>query len=143
MSKRRVKPETAAAQALGDLLAGRPTERGGQPAPFRGLLPFSERHAGLFYGREPELDAFLERLREEPILPILGPSGAGKSSFVLAGVIPRLREQGHWVVLRMRPGRRPFEALAARLERGESAQSRSGISRGAGAEPGSPAASWG
>lgn len=87
--------------------------------PFRGLLPFSERHAERFFGRDEEIASFLERLREEPLLPVVGPSGAGKSSFVQAGVIPRLREQGPWVVLRMRPGRRPFETLATRLMSGE------------------------
>ena len=83
--------------------------------PFRGLLPFDERHAGHFYGRDAEIGRFLERLRTEPVLPVIGPSGAGKSSFVLAGVLPRLQEQDRWVVLRMRPGGDPVRALAARL----------------------------
>ncbi len=59
--------------------------------------------------------AFVERVRTETILPMVGPSGAGKTSFVQAGVLPRLREQGRWRVLRMRPGRRPFLTLARRL----------------------------
>jgi tetratricopeptide (TPR) repeat protein len=87
--------------------------------PYRGLLPFGEAHAGTFFGREPEVDAFLERMRRQPIIPVVGPSGVGKSSFVQAGVIPRLREQEGWLVLPLRPGPRPFETLAARLERGE------------------------
>lgn len=90
-----------------------------EESPFRGLLPFSERQADVFHGRDNEVSAFLERLRHEPLLPVVGPSGAGKSSFVQAGVIPRLREQGRWIVLRLRPGREPFEALAMRLVRGE------------------------
>jgi len=85
------------------------------PSPFRGLLPFDERHSDDFYGREGEIAAFLERLRGQAVLPVVGPSGAGKSSFVAAGVIPRLREQGPWLVLKLRPGRRPMRALAARL----------------------------
>ncbi|MEQ9322666.1 MAG: serine/threonine-protein kinase, partial [Polyangiaceae bacterium] len=89
--------------------------------PFRGLLPFGEAHASLFFGREPEVDAFLERLRRQTIIPVVGPSGVGKSSFVQAGVIPRLREQEGWMVLSLRPGPRPFDTLAARLERGEAA----------------------
>jgi tRNA A-37 threonylcarbamoyl transferase component Bud32 len=88
--------------------------------PFRGLMPFAERHAALFFGREPEVAAFLERLRSEPVLPVVGPSGAGKSSFVQAGVIPRLRELGPWLVLHLRPGAQPFETLASRLLTGES-----------------------
>ena len=88
--------------------------------PFRGLLPFNERHAGLFFGRDGEIEAFSERLRQEPILAVVGPSGAGKSSFVQAGIIPRLREQGNWTVLRMRPGGNPMQNLASRLLWGES-----------------------
>ncbi|MGC4113525.1 MAG: WD40 repeat domain-containing protein [Myxococcales bacterium] len=91
----------------------------GVSRPFRGLLPFSEQHANLFFGRGAEVESFLERMRDEAVLPVVGPSGAGKSSFVQAGVIPRLREQGRWVVLRLRPGKHPFRALAARLSAGE------------------------
>ncbi len=88
--------------------------------PFRGLSPFTERHAGFFFGRQAEIEAFLERLRDEPVLPVVGPSGAGKSSFVQAGVIPRLREQAAWTVLTVRPGDDPFLGLASRLIAGES-----------------------
>ena len=84
-------------------------------SPFPGLLPLDERYAEQFFGRETETSSFLERMREAPVLPVVGPSGAGKSSFVLAGVVPRLREHGRWVVLRLRPGRNPLRALAARL----------------------------
>lgn len=88
-----------------------------EESPFRGLLPFTSRHAGLFFGREDEVSAFAERARHHGVLPIVGPSGSGKSSFVQAGVIPRLREQGDWVVLRLRPGGRPFHTLVDRLRR--------------------------
>ena len=83
--------------------------------PFRGLRPFAEQHAAFFCGRDDEVDAFLELMREEPVLPVVGPSGAGKTSFVQAGVIPRLREQGHLTVLQLRPGDAPFRNLASRL----------------------------
>ncbi len=84
-------------------------------APFRGLLPFEERHAGFFFGRDAEVDAAVERLRKATVMPILGPSGAGKSSFVQAGLMPRLREQGPWTLVSLRPGARPLAALASRL----------------------------
>ncbi len=84
-------------------------------SPFRGLLPFDERHQHVFFGRDAEVAAVVERLRSQPVLTIVGASGAGKSSFVQAGVIPRLRERGPLVVLSLRPGRRPFRALAARV----------------------------
>jgi WD40 repeat protein/serine/threonine protein kinase len=86
-----------------------------QRCPFPGLLPFSSKRSRYFVGRERELSAALERLREAPVLPIVGSAGAGKSSFLRAGLIPRLREQRHWVVIALRPGPRPFATLAPRL----------------------------
>ncbi|MFH0899089.1 MAG: protein kinase, partial [Pseudomonadota bacterium] len=114
-------PALVVAKRLDELLA-----RGGRPrhsaeeSPFRGLFSFGELHADLFFGRDAEIAAFLERLREQPVLAVVGPSGVGKSSFVQAGVVPRLREQGSWTVLMVRPGNDPFAALAGRLEGGES-----------------------
>jgi WD40 repeat protein len=105
-----------AAEELKRIIGGWAREQPGrEESPFRGLRPFTERHAELYFGRDDEVAAFLERLREEPVVPVVGPSGAGKSSFVQAGVIPRLREQGPWIVVRMRPGERPFHALASQL----------------------------
>ena len=91
-----------------------------EDAPFRGLEAFAERHAGLFFGRDTEIGAALERLRQVTTLPVVGPSGAGKSSFIRAGLIPRLREQGSWTVLSLRPGSDPFRALVAQLTAGSS-----------------------
>jgi len=90
-------------------------QRSGDECPFRGLAPFDERHAGAFFGREVEVASLVERLRTQGVLPVVGPSGAGKTSLVQAGVIPRLREQARWIVLKVRPGRRPFAALAGCL----------------------------
>jgi WD40 repeat protein len=109
-----------AARVLEDVVARRAAVGAEEGSPFRGLLPFDERHAPLFYGREREIAAFLERVRHQAVLAVVGPSGAGKSSFVRAGVIPRLREQGPWVVLKLRPGPRPFEALADQIRGCES-----------------------
>ena len=103
-------------EALQALLSEGTTRRRGAQNPFRGLQAFGEKHADLFYGRDAEVDAFLERMREEPVLPVVGPSGAGKSSFVMAGVVPRLREQGPWLVMQLRPGSEPFRNLANRLD---------------------------
>ncbi|MFH0902056.1 MAG: protein kinase [Pseudomonadota bacterium] len=114
-------PAIAVVRRLEDALAqgGRQRLRI-EESPFRGLFTFGERNADLFFGRDAEVAAFLERLREQPVLAVVGPSGSGKSSFVQAGVVPRLREQGSWVVLTVRPGSDPFASLAARLEGGES-----------------------
>jgi len=83
--------------------------------PFRGLLPFNEVHRHMFFGRDSEIGAFVERLRDVPVLAIVGPSGAGKSSFVRAGVIPRLQEAAPLTTVELRPGAQPFHALARRL----------------------------
>ena len=88
---------------------------GGDENPFRGLLPFNESHRHMFFGRDSEISAFVERLREVPVLAIVGPSGAGKSSFVRAGVIPRLREGSSLTTVELRPGSQPFTTLARRL----------------------------
>ncbi|PID38815.1 MAG: hypothetical protein CSB49_03650 [Proteobacteria bacterium] len=109
----------AVAAELRTLLSPGQQQLAEEQGPFRGLLPFGERHAGLYFGREAELAAFLEQLRDEPTLAVVGPSGAGKSSFVAAGVVPRMREQGPLVLLRVRPGGDPFAALATRLRAGE------------------------
>jgi WD40 repeat protein len=113
------RPSAAAlATALSAQLPGSAAPASDSLVPFRGLLPFAERHAELFFGRDAEVDAFLERLRDDPILPIVGRSGVGKSSFVQAGVVPRIREQGPWIVLSLRPSRDPFGALVGRLRLG-------------------------
>ena len=112
---RRRPSATEVADTLRELLFGgwaRPAEEEG---PFRGLLPYTERHAALFHGREQEIAAFVERVRELPVLPVVGPSGVGKSSFVQAGVMPRLSEEEPWVFVKLRPGARPFDTLATRL----------------------------
>ncbi|MFV9506305.1 MAG: AAA family ATPase [Oscillochloridaceae bacterium umkhey_bin13] len=61
--------------------------------PYPGLAVFAEQQAGLFYGREEEINAFLAR-PPRPITAITGPSGVGKSSFVQAGLLPQLRQRG-------------------------------------------------
>ena len=117
------------------LVAGQGPQISGEDNPFCGLRAFSESQAALFFGREPELDAFMELLRTEPLLPVVGPSGAGKSSFVQAGVIPRLREQGAWEVIKLRPGDQPFHALAAALAAADqSATEQYGVVTGDGAD---------
>jgi energy-coupling factor transporter ATP-binding protein EcfA2 len=59
--------------------------------PFRGLLPFEEKHAALFFGRDREIQDVAARLESRRLLAVTGVSGSGKSSLVMAGVIPMLR----------------------------------------------------
>jgi len=83
--------------------------------PYPGLVSFRPADAELFVGREREAEAFLNRLRVQPLLAVVGPSGAGKSSFVQAGVLPSLPEG--WRHVTVRPGSAPLAALASRLRR--------------------------
>lgn len=62
--------------------------------PYPGLRAYGTDEAELFFGRERDADAVVERLRRGRILALAGPSGTGKSSLAFAGVIPRLSESG-------------------------------------------------
>ncbi|MGD8856814.1 MAG: hypothetical protein PVG33_10830 [Chloroflexota bacterium] len=92
------------------------TPRQVSDSPYRGLAAFQESDADLFFGRE----AFTQQLalavgEQQLVAVIIGPSGAGKSSAVFAGLLPQLREEGNWLIAEMRPGARPFQALAGAL----------------------------
>lgn len=118
-----------AAGVLSGLLSRRTPGNDRERSPFRGLLSFGEQHVGLFFGRDAEVGAFVERFARSPVLPVVGPSGAGKTSFVQAGVVPRLRERGALTVVDVRPGPRPVDALVAAVCGGEGARSHAGKSR--------------
>jgi WD40 repeat protein len=81
--------------------------------PYRGLMTFTESDADLFFGREREVEGFVNRLRSMALIAVVGPSGAGKSSFVRAGVLPTLGPT--WSALVVRPGTTPLANLCARL----------------------------
>jgi WD40 repeat protein/tRNA A-37 threonylcarbamoyl transferase component Bud32 len=82
--------------------------------PYRGLSTFTTDDSTMFFGREKQVDAFVNRLRIQPLLVLVGRSGAGKSSFVQAGVIPALSDD--WKNVTVRPGPSPLAALAARCQ---------------------------
>src|SRR5947209_2350957 len=63
----------------------------GMSNPYRGLLPFEESDAPLFFGRDKEIRDVAGRLEHHRLLAVTGVSGSGKSSLVLAGIIPMLR----------------------------------------------------
>lgn len=91
--------------------------------PYPGLEAFGEDDAGIFFGRKPEVVTLMEyldppqALEPKRFVAVTGASGSGKSSLVQAGLIPRLRLTGRWVVLRpMLPLDGPFEELARALQ---------------------------
>ncbi|MGZ3459666.1 MAG: serine/threonine-protein kinase, partial [Archangium sp.] len=88
--------------------------------PYRGLAPFEAEHRSLFFGRDADIRAVLERLRRQPLVLVAGDSGVGKSSLCRAGILPRvaqgaLDEYRGFSILTLEPGRRPLAALAAAL----------------------------
>lgn len=80
--------------------------------PYRGLESFQEEDSGLFFGRDDFIAHLLTAIEKRSLLAVTGPSGVGKSSVVAAGLAARLRGQHGWQVIKMRPGKRPFDTLA-------------------------------
>ena len=65
------------------------------PGPFRGLVPYDENTAALFFGRADEIAA-LDRLvcREgDRVVALTGESGVGKTSLLRAGLLPALSKR--------------------------------------------------
>lgn len=102
---------------------GRPSL--GQECPYRGLLPFEESDAEVFYGRE-RLIAELAvrvtaRVTDGGLIVITGASGAGKSSLLRAGLLPALARgqqvegSGRWPRVVMTPNADPLGELASGL----------------------------
>ncbi|PKN54245.1 MAG: AAA family ATPase [Deltaproteobacteria bacterium HGW-Deltaproteobacteria-14] len=87
-----------------------------EESPYAGLSAFQEQDAARFFGRNREIAAMSQRLREVPLMAVVGSSGVGKSSFVRAGVVPALKNSGEaWEISVVRPGRSPLMALAGLL----------------------------
>jgi WD40 repeat protein/DNA-binding SARP family transcriptional activator/energy-coupling factor transporter ATP-binding protein EcfA2 len=80
--------------------------------PYLGLVPYDLRDADVFFGRDAEVAACLERLAATGVVVVVGPSGSGKSSLVRAGVGAALRREGRPVTV-VTPGARPTQALTA------------------------------
>jgi DNA-binding SARP family transcriptional activator len=78
--------------------------------PYKGLAPYDIDDGEVFFGRDEEVAACLERLRTTPLLVVTGPSGCGKSSLVRAGLIPALRREGRAAVVFV-PGGDPQAAM--------------------------------
>lgn len=95
--------------------------------PYRGLLPFEASHQQIFFGRETEVGAIIERLKRQNLLIVAGDSGVGKSSLCKAGVLPALPGQLEgkkaWITASLVPGKNPihslFQALAPALNLNE------------------------
>lgn len=85
--------------------------------PFRGLAPFQESDADVYFGRDDDIEEVVRALRgEHRAVTLYGPSGSGKSSLALAGVVPRMRQAGYDVLV-VNAGRiaSPRAAIATEL----------------------------
>jgi len=89
--------------------------------PFPGLRPFLEEEEYLFFGRENQVDAMVDKLAATRFLAVVGTSGSGKSSLVNCGLRPALhgglmaRAGTTWRMAQFRPGSDPLREMARAL----------------------------
>ncbi|MCA8974859.1 MAG: hypothetical protein KDC98_09055 [Planctomycetes bacterium] len=89
--------------------------------PFPGLRPFRVDEEHLFFGRERQVDAMVDKLAATHFLAVVGTSGSGKSSLVNCGLMPALRRGllakagTRWRIAKFRPGDGPVKKLVEAL----------------------------
>src|ERR1700722_11302780 len=119
----RVPADEVLAVLRGEAVA--PARPGWPGGPYLGLVPFEERDAQLFFGRDELADQLVRRLAERPdgagILLVAGESGSGRSSLLRAGWLPRLPAGAlgpgseRWPRRGIRPTGNPLRELAMHL----------------------------
>lgn len=65
--------------------------------PYKFLDYYTERDARMFFGREQEVEAICSQILSRRSFILHGRSGVGKSSILRAGLMPKLKAQGHFV----------------------------------------------
>ncbi|MEZ4400275.1 MAG: protein kinase [Kofleriaceae bacterium] len=86
--------------------------------PYPGLAGFTEDDADRYFGRAQDVRRGLDALRTKSLVAVVGHSGSGKSSFVRAGLVAGVRDDGPgWEVVTVRPGPAPLAALVEALAR--------------------------
>ncbi len=89
--------------------------------PFPGLRPFESDETHLYFGRDAQATAIVERLAQRRFVAVVGTSGSGKSSLVRAGVLPMLEggfmagAGSFWRMAVLRPGGNAIRNLARAL----------------------------
>jgi hypothetical protein len=63
--------------------------------PWLGLISFTEETRAYFFGRDGEVAELARRVQRKLLTVLFGKSGLGKTSILRAGLVPRLRDQGH------------------------------------------------
>src|SRR6266850_4226945 len=87
-------PGTAMRRASSDDALSRPPSAA---RPYKFLDYYTERDASLFFGREQEVEAICSQILARRSFILHGRSGVGKSSILRAGLMPKLKAQGHRV----------------------------------------------
>jgi WD40 repeat protein len=90
MSTRSVPPGNSAAPATKAEIKVSEARR---YSPFQGLMPYDEKDAPFFFGREESRDVIIHNLKASRLTVLYGASGVGKSSILRAGVIHFLHQQ--------------------------------------------------
>ena len=80
------------------------TDENKLPCPYQGLFHFGPDKADIFFGRDLFIEELFQATQTHNFIPVLGASGSGKSSVVLAGLVPKLEEEGNWKFTHFRPG---------------------------------------
>lgn len=89
--------------------------------PFPGLRPFEAGESHLFFGRNGQCVAIIDKLEQTRFVGVVGTSGSGKSSLVRAGLLPQLEgglmasAGSCWRFAVMKPGDAPLRNLAQKL----------------------------
>ena len=87
--------------------------------PYRGLRAFEAGDRAVFFGRDAEARAVIERLRGDRLVVVAGDSGVGKSSLCRAAVVPRIEAgalEGRWTTVTLLPGHHAFAERVAALD---------------------------
>jgi WD40 repeat protein len=77
-------------------MSSRETQR---RSPYQGLIPYGERDAPFFFGREKEARLIAANLFASPLTLLYGASGVGKSSVLRAGVAHQLRQRDDLLIV--------------------------------------------
>lgn len=85
------------APTLGANAGDRPRRAPGAARPYKFLDYYSEQDASLFFGREHEVEAICSQILAHRSFILHGRSGVGKSSILRAGLMRKLKAQGHRV----------------------------------------------
>ncbi|NEN91702.1 MAG: hypothetical protein F6K48_23470 [Okeania sp. SIO3H1] len=68
-----------------------------------------------FFGRDEFVKELLNTVKTNNFVQILGESKSGKSSAILAGLVPKLVQEGSWLFTYFWPVKDPFDSIARAL----------------------------